>query len=118
MSCILLLPTLGSCWWSESISPPARECSLPPPRASSGAPIPTLEKGLSISHQHPSLFVDGRGPCHACSFLHCFAFKPFQVKMAIFWEDEEVSEAELCSALKKREARVPSTPWEKGFVRT
>lgn len=37
--------------------------------------------------------------------------------MAIFCE-QEVSEAELSSAVKEREARVPSTPCEKGFVRT
>lgn len=52
-------------FWSSCSSPGERPLHLPPP---------------------PIHFYGWKKPCHVCPFLHLFAFKPFQVKMAIFYK--------------------------------
>lgn len=101
-----------SVFWFSSVLPPPIS-----PYQPLFLPSPPLGKGLPITHHPPAHFMHERVPGHIYSFLCCSAFRPFLVKMTIFWEWEEVPEIELCSALKKRAAGSRVSPPPHGRVK-
>lgn len=67
-------------WEHLSRSPSAKKSSLPAPRTPSGALVPPLGKGLSISHHHQSIFMDGRSPATSAPFCICLLSSHFRWK--------------------------------------